>query len=502
MRSELKISLPIKNLQDLEKQNNFKSKLAKLATGFLEKYYGANLLLDIPPALYETDSKLFSAISTAEKLQAIGIIGKIIKSPKFYDEPFFHRFSITMQKMNLGSSGGDFFNEESALWKAIGEATERSLWKTNDHLLQNIQHLPYAKIKSKALNIFKLAGFSEEQKKSCNWMNFDQNAVFGWIPAISLTGHAPHKNIFCPAQLINSSYFNRNVKGTGIGNDKEPLLRHCITTGAATTSGPLEEAIVKGILEIIERDAYIISYLNKLSPPVLDFEHLSFQDEDLEKVYKMFKRYGLEVYLVKLPTDFSASIVSAIILDRSGNGPAFAIGNSAKLDLKSAILGALTEAFSIRMYLKKNWDIKKESPLPDLKKFNMIDRMIYWARPENMPRLDFMTQGEKIKLNLETEENFFNTQEKTDGEKYYKDKLQLLIKELGDKKYEACYVELSTPAVKKIGLRSVQVIIPELQPMHLDEELPYLGGKRLHEVPKKTGYLPAETLCQEPHPFS
>jgi hypothetical protein len=37
--------------------------------------------------------------------------------------------------------------------------------------------------------------------------------------------------------------------------------------------------------------------------------------------------------------------------------------------------------------------------------------------------------------------------------------------------------------------------------MHLIETLPYLGGKRLKEVPRKLGYKPAKELNPEPHPF-
>lgn len=495
MSTELKDSISAKEFYKLKKQIGIGGKLAEMAISFLEKYFGTNILLEIPPTLQEINPELFNAIETAEKLQALGIIKKIERQPKYSDEPFFYKFSITTQQTANTGSGSDFFSENSAIWRAIGEAVERDLWAKKNDLLKNIQHLSYEKIAGRALNIFKLAGFSEKQKEDTPQLNFNKHTVFGWVPAISLTRSQLGKNILCPAQLINAYYFKKNTP------NKEPLLRRCITTGVATASGNLEEAITKGILEVIERDAYIIAYLNKISPPVIDFEYLSYQDEKLEKVYKMFKRYQLEVYLVKLPTDFSANVISAVIVDKSGNGPTFVIGNSAKFDIKSAILSALAEAFSIRLVLKKNWESRKEIALPELKKFKQFDRMFYWAKPENASQLNFMIQGEKVKIDLETEDNFFDTKEKTESKEYYKEKLQLLTKELEKKSYEACYVELSTPAVKKIGLRSVQVIIPDLQPIHLEEEFPCFGGKRLNEVPKITGYIPANELNQAPHPF-
>ncbi|MFA7319794.1 MAG: YcaO-like family protein [Parcubacteria group bacterium] len=498
MPTELRTTISARELGKMKKQGGLSGKIAESAIAFLEKYFGTPLLLDVPPVLQEIDTELFEAIQTAEKLQALGIIEKIEKRPNYPDEPFIHRFSITTQTTKQAGSGADFFSERSAIWKAIGEATERDLWATENDILKSVLHLPYEKIAAQALDIFKLAGFSEEQKRLDPRLSFNEKTVFGWISATSLSGHPSKEKIFCPAQLVNSHYFKKNVIDGK--TSKEPILRRCITTGVAT-SGILEEAIVKGILEVIERDAYIIAYLNKISPLVIDFEHLSFQDTDLEKVFKMFRRYHLEAYLLKLPTDFSVPVVSAIILDKSGQGPAFVIGNSAKLDLKSAILGALTEALSIRLSLRRDWETKKVSPLPELEKFGQYDRMIYWARPENSARLDFMIRGEKVKIDLSATGNFFDNAQEIKDRKYFQRKLEELVGELQKKSYKACYVELSNKAVQKLGLHCVQVVIPELQPIHLEERFPCFGGKRLQEVPKLLGYAPAEKINQEPHPF-
>lgn len=48
-------------------------------------------------------------------------------------------------------------------------------------------------------------------------------------------------------------------------------------------------------------------------------------------------------------------------------------------------------------------------------------------------------------------------------------------------------------------------IIPELQPLYLDERYPYFGSDRLYSVPVKLGYLKnpnnENTLNKFPHPF-
>ena len=453
----------------------------------------------MPVALQETNPSLFSAIETAEKLQHVGIIKEIKSYSKFSDEPYIYGFYISTQKTRSVASGTDFFSEKTAIWKAIEKAVARDFSTTNNDLLKNIIQLPYEKISNQAINIFNLAGFSEKQRDTIPQLRFNNQTIFGWVPAISLCGHTINKNIFCPAQLINYSYFHRHAAGQN--TTSEPILRQYTATGIASTFGVLEEALVKGILEIIEKDAYVISYLNKISPPIIDFEYLSFQDEELEKIYKMFKRYNLEVHLVKLPTDFSINVISAIVIDPSGKGPAFAIGNSAEFDLKSAILDALSKALTIRLSLKNDWEIKKAKKLPNLQKTGYVDRMIYWAKPENAPMLDFMTQGEKVKIDLSLKQNFFDSTEKINSKKYHQNKLKKLLSELQKRSYEACYVDLSSLTTKKLDLHCIQIIIPELQPIHPEESIPYHSGKRLHEIPRIFGYTPAEKLNPEPYPF-
>jgi ribosomal protein S12 methylthiotransferase accessory factor len=313
------------------------------------------------------------------------------------------------------------------------------------------------------------------------------------LRAQSLTGK---DEIYCPAQLVSWRYYSKNTKTPERATNKEPLLRWCISTGLATSQS-LDGAIKKGVLEVIERDAFMITYLNNISAPVIDLEYLSFQDEELEKICEVFKRYNLEIYCVKLLTDFPVYSIAGVIIDRTGRGPAFTIGNCASFDLKQAILSSLTEAHSLRLSLKKRFT---DSLIKNKSEMNAIDRIIYWSKLENLPKINFFTSGSKIKIDLDTEKNFYDIAKET--EKNTNNKLNILLKNLKNKKLEACYVEVSDYRIKKMGLRSVQVVIPELQPLYLSENLPYQGVKRLKSIPSKLGYQPAEELNQEPHPFS
>ncbi len=459
---------------------------------FLEKYFGSEILIKIPKGLYGIDNKLSKAISVANKLQELNIIKNItIKYPRYYDEPFSHIYYVSCLNKAHGT-GADFLSKEKSIWKSIAEATERYLWYSSDYFYKNLlKKSSYKNIKNNALNIFSLSGFSQEQKNKFPILQFNENTIYNWTSVISLI---LKRKIFLPIQLISAFYFNQKVKRSNNLDKKiEPMLRWCVTTGLSTGRN-LEEAVVKGICEVIERDAFMISYLNRLSPPIIDLEYLSAQDEEIAKIIKNFKRYNLEIYALLLPTDFSnIHIITAIIIDHTGLGPALSIGASADFDIKTVFLDALSESLSVRFSLKFKNRFKNEI---DLNKVGQEERIMYWAKPENLPKIDFFFKGEKIKIDLDK-----NLYEIADDKKYYKEKLKILTKELKEKNYEACYAELTTKEIKKLGLRTVFVVIPELQPLHLDESIPYFGGKRLKEVPLKLGYQPLEELNQIPHPF-
>ena len=485
---QLEITEPAyKILENRPEKRSFFLGILKMLLKFLERYFGYPILIKIPAELYEIESKNYDIINSAYELQKLGIIKNIKKREDYPDEPKMYNYYITSPRGRIYGSGVDFLSKEKALWKTIGEAAERYLWFSSDWFFRNHKISSYKELRESALNIFSLAGFSEEQKNKYSILQFDENTELGWIPASSLVSR---KKFFCPIQLVSSYYFKQKTKIPFNEKGAEPMLRWCITTGLAT--GPsLEEAVVKGILEVIERDAFMISYLNKLSSPIIDLEHLSSQDAEIAKIIKDFKRYNLETYILQLPTNFPVYVNLAVVIDRSGFGPALTVGASADFDFKTCLLDALSESLIVRYSLKNKFN--KEI---DLKKIGHEERLIYWSKIENLPKIEFLLRGEKIEFNLE--QNLYNLSKNQD---YYKDKLNLLAEELKKRDYDACFVELTTKKIKKIGFRCVQVVIPELQPMHLEESIPYLSGKRLKEIPLELGYQPAEVLNREPHPF-
>lgn len=445
----------------------------------LSKSLGTELLLRVPKNLQGTHFSLFKNLTLIEDLRTSKLVEKVGFLPNFPDEPPIHR----VHAQGRGSGGGShFLDPDRALWSALGECIERSLWFESEEWYANkVKFYSSSELSDKKLDLNSLSGFSDEQKQSNSLLQSNKQTSLGWIQTKELVYG---EDVWVPTQLLSAAYAKKSQKSPARPENPEPLLRPSVTTGLATSSDSLEEALLYGALEAIERDAFMISWLNRLSPPRLDLDDLSEQNPDIKDILASLKRYRLRPELLLLPTDFPFYIVAGVLIDETGKGPAFAIGAKAHWNLKRAILGALSEAASVRYSLKNRYQENV-----DTNRIGRKERLIYWGNPEKLPAIRFFTEGQLTKERLEMKEE-------TAAHAW-----ERMLTSFREKGYSLYGTEISSPDSKRLGFRSVYVFSPELQPMHLDERAPAFGGHRLKEIPELLGYMPAKELNQEPHPF-
>ena len=243
--------------------------------------------------LYIADDGFLPNVSLKTKRLILKLIKKkiirgITKTPRLYhDEP-----AIVCYESKLGNrlaqtdgqggvvnngSGGDP-DEERAVLKAVGEGIERLslyVYRNKDLVLA-----PFEKISKKALDPLSFAGVSESQRRLNKRIEIRKDSYFRWVEGFSLFSKG---KVFIPAQLVYVGY--QYYPG-------EPIIQQQISTGAASAASP-EEALYLGVCEAVERDAFVITYFNKLSPPLINLE--TVVDADFQKLLIMFKRYNLEL---------------------------------------------------------------------------------------------------------------------------------------------------------------------------------------------------------------
>ncbi len=412
-------------------------------------------------------------------------IEKIYREISYNDEPKVYSFTAELRntaKITDGFSadkfaGGCSFSKEKALLKTLGEALERynlSIYKEENLVWNNYNNLKKEKIDPQTFMFFSKNDFRTKPKFK---LYTNKNNKLNWIKGFSLT---KKKEVFIPAQLVFVPYRFKQ---------KESVIRFPITTGAACYNS-LNEAILRGLLEVIERDAFMIYYLNKISPNIIDIENCN--DETFKKIAFSIKKYNLELYVLDISTDVPVYSILTIVIDRTGLGPAISLGMKSSLDLKEAIIGAIEELFHSRFWIR---DIMSKKELKEYKKIwkrkhyisNLRDRGILWAKPKMIDKINFFFEGRKVLI-----ENLIPR------------KIQNLNSLLGwfrKQNIEVVYVDVTIPSIKKEKFNIVKVLVSYFQPLYLDEKFPYWQGERLKNIPRKLGFNVSGKLNRFPHPF-
>lgn len=408
---------------------------------------------------------------------------RVHKIPLYNDEPKIFAYVVEYKlrnKYKTDTAAGFSFDKGKALIRAFAEGIER-------YCLDNFRAeilLTGSKedFRVPHLDLSQIVSFSKRQLQKNSFRKFRYNnkaSRFRWIQGFSLI---QKREIRLPAQLVYFNY-HRMID--------EPIILFPLSTGAATGLS-LDDALYRGICEIVERDAFLINYLNKLPSPQINLS--SLQDQNINEILNIFQRYKLELIVTDLTTDLQIPVVAALTLDRTGQGPAVSLGLKAGFNIKESIIGAIEESLMTRSWIRDKFIYTE----PDYKRDKTIrtveDRAHFWFSVEAIDFLNFWIKGSNKKFNIE----FLR--------RYPKEvQLEKIIASLKNKQMEIVYVDITDSEIKKYGVSVVKVLIPQLQPLYLDEKYPYWGGNRLYEAPLSMGFLKTprkeDELNKIPHPF-
>lgn len=156
---------------------------------------------------------------------------------------------------------------------------------------------------------------------------FDNHAELDWTPVWSLSRQ---RHRLLPTSLL---YF-------GAPREPGPLSLRADSNGnAAGTS--IEDAVLQGLLEVVERDAVALWWYNRTRQPGIDLS--SFHDSWINDLVEVYQGLGREVWALDVTADLGVPTIVA--LSRRVDQPAedIMLGFGAHLDPHIALRRALTE---------------------------------------------------------------------------------------------------------------------------------------------------------------
>ncbi len=156
---------------------------------------------------------------------------------------------------------------------------------------------------------------------------FDENAEIDWTPVWSL-GRRCHRLL--PTAML---YFGTPGEAGG--------GRLCADSNGHAAGSSLEDAVLQGLLELVERDAVALWWYNRTVAPAVDLD--AFGDDWLTRVRAEYRKLGRELWVLDVTSDLDIPVMVAISRRVAAPHERIMLGFGAHLDPRIALRRAVTE---------------------------------------------------------------------------------------------------------------------------------------------------------------
>jgi ribosomal protein S12 methylthiotransferase accessory factor len=300
---------------------------------------------------------------------------------------------------------------------------------------------------------------TELGRPKCPIGRFDADAAIRWVSATDLISGAA---VWLPA--VMACYGLRDV---------QPAERfwYRISTGCAVHFDPAE-ALVRGICEVIERDAIALTWLQQLELPVVPASDLP---DAVERLADKLRRIFVRAVIYDATTDMGVPTAYCLLIAEHDAQVRQNIGCASGRTLAAAAEKALLEALDLRETCRSG-----DAPDSFADFHDVADGARYMARAERTHAFGFLTDGTRasgtpagmgVQLPQRPDEA-----------------LTSLTRTLAARGMQAIAVDRTTRELTDVGLTAVCVVIPDLQPMTLLPLAQFRAHPRLYSAPARMGY--------------
>ncbi|EAE2355670.1 hypothetical protein Y261_15140, partial [Listeria monocytogenes] len=321
---------------------------------------------------------------------------------------------------------------------------------------------------------------------------FNINMKYHWVFAYNVTEKKslliPETYAYYGMTMLNESY-------------KKEIFVYEISNGCSVGSSLLE-ASYYGLLEVIERDAFLTAwYINRgIKKIILDDEYLKMHP-DLNETINIFTKYyeDFDLSFYEISNDTKLPVILATVLAKKIDKYEmnFMCAASANSDISKAIKNSLQEISGIFFGLQKKFIENFENicylveNLSEVK--TMEEHSLVYGHFKNLDKIVFFNQVDEMieASDLEKKNACLN--------KSLNLQFQSLIDDLKIIKKDVIVVNQTTAEMKKIGINCVKIIVPGLLPMTFGAKNVRVSKNRVKEI--ETFEKRKLNIQLSPHPF-
>jgi ribosomal protein S12 methylthiotransferase accessory factor len=375
----------------------------------------------------------------------------------------------------LGAMGGCGTTRAEAASAAVGEALERYSLSYVPH--ERLVAATARELGPAAVDPARFALFSRSQHATAGFRfrPFTRDTRVAWVAGASVPAG---DRVWLPAELV---FLGDAAAG-------EPRIGYGTSSGAAC-GHRREDTIVRGLCELLERDAFMIVWAARLSLPRLDWS----ADPRLRELDgRYFARSGLAYAAVDLSPFHRLPSILGVVRAPAGYPGALGVGAGTAPTVERAWFKALSEAFSVRAAGARllHADGGPDDDGTEIRSFE--DHIRYHADHRQGESAAFLDASAARRPTSAVPELGGNPVEQ----------LAARVSAAGSSAYA---VDVTAPDVAELGLVVTKVVAPELCALDVLHRSRYLGGRRLLEAAAAIGLrdrpLREADVNPDPHPF-
>jgi ribosomal protein S12 methylthiotransferase accessory factor len=444
-------------------------------------------ILDFPNVSH---SALIDSLADDLVNSEVGVVSFIDEIKRSPGSPnFFHyraqaanTLSFCNQR-NFANSGGAAVTRTRARRKALGEAVERysaAIYQPSEFPLYSYSERPVESVNPASFALYSSGQF---QSSSFPWVPFTEKTLARWVPAIDLITGAITNVPACRVYLPYVFY----------KDDGEEPFDQPISTGLACHE-TFHLAALSAICEVIERDAFTITWQAMISPPRID---KSSCPSTVRAALEKFSGLGHAVDMFLINLDIGVPTVLSVLRAPRHLGSMAVFAASCSPKPEEAVLKSLEELAHTHHYCSIIKGLVDRSAIAARTNHDVVDQLThlgFYLYEENHAHLDFLYRGSKEVAFPDIEDASRRTAFET---------LRSIISNLDRVNQRAYFANVTSPDIAQLGLNVVRAVVPGLHPLRMGHELRSLGGERLWSVPQKLGYVGIKDGNDNPapHPY-
>ncbi len=278
---------------------------------------------------------------------------------------------------------------------------------------------------------------------------FDPDRRIPWVWGHSLRDDRP---VLVPARLAHYS----------AGVDADNFVFEC--SNGCATGGSLEEAILFGLLELIERDAFLLAWYGRARLAEIDLA--TCRTPAIHSMVHRAALHGYDVHAFDTRMDLAVPVVTALAVRRDGGYGTLSFAAAAGFDPEGTVEAALSEVLTYIPYLPYQV-AERHAELEEMERdftrvLHLKDHAQLYGLPAMARHAAEYLNPTAVKPVTELYRDWETLRPRTGD---LLDDLRLVRDALSGAGFDVIAVDQTTPEQHRMGLHTVSTTVPGLLPL-------------------------------------